>query len=48
MVVHNIQQFPITERPGKESYDPVMQSGDSVRAVPMPMRRHCLRALHAC
>ena len=36
-VVHNITSFPVTDRPGTESYDPVLLGGKSVRAVPAPI-----------
>jgi len=29
-VVHNITSFPVSERPGKESYDPVLLGGKSL------------------
>ena len=28
--MHNITSFPVTERPGKESYDPVLLGGKSL------------------
>ena len=30
--MHNITSFPVTERPGTESYDPVLLGGKSVRS----------------
>lgn len=33
-VVHNITSYPVTERPGTESYDPVLLGGKSVRCPP--------------
>jgi hypothetical protein len=30
-VVHNIGQFPVADRVGQESYDPVLGNGNSVR-----------------
>ena len=33
-VIHNITAYPVTERPGTESYDPVLLGGKSVRSVP--------------
>ena len=33
-LLHNIGQFPMTDRPGTETYDPVLQSGRSVRRQP--------------
>ena len=33
-MVHNITSFPVTERPGTESYDPVLLGGKSVRPAP--------------
>ena len=29
-VVHNITSFPVSERPGTESYDPVLLGGKSL------------------
>lgn len=39
--MHNITSYPVTERPGTESYDPVLLGGKSVRANP------CIRDLGA-
>ncbi len=41
--MHNITSYPVSERPGTESYDPVMLGGKSVRAPPL---RHTALAVH--
>ena len=33
-VIHNISQYPVSDRPGTESYDPVLFGGKSVRLRP--------------
>lgn len=48
-VVHNITAYPVTERVGKSSYDPVQGSGKSVRChhgLPLPPRPHARARVH--
>ena len=44
-VVHNIGQFPVVERVGRESYDPVLGNGNSVRGCLRVLLRGSLRLL---